>query len=141
MECPPDLQVLASLDRIVSSSATLTQRWRADWGDDPQEERLAYAECGTIADYLIELSATEPPPADLAVVSQAIDDEYQTVNAEVLNWLQVGVLECIQHRASSRHRRGSQPVTAGEVKTHLGPLAQRSWEKLDDVWGASVDDI
>jgi hypothetical protein len=36
---------------------------------------------------------------------------------------------------------GEVSVTASDVKAHLGPLSQASWEALDESWGNSVDDL
>jgi hypothetical protein len=138
-EMPGNLEAeTAALDRIVNSSPHLAARWAADWGSDP--DRNPYVEAMTVSHLVLD-AAIAGDREEIATVSDAIEQEFQTADPGVLNFLQIGIIESIQHHASAGSDIDRHGVTPGTIRALLGPHAQVSWADLDRFWGNSVDDV
>jgi hypothetical protein len=112
--------------------------WAADWGDDP--DRNPYVEAMTVSHLLLD-AAIAGDFDEIATVSDAIEQEFQTEEPGVLNFLQVGIIESTQHHACGGTDIDRQGVTPGTIRALLGPHGQASWADLDREWGNSVDDV
>jgi len=132
----PD-EVLGFIDHLRERFPDFDRRWHSDQLGGG--ERLAYVEAGTLAMYLADLMEFDPESDALRSLSQEIEKAFASELDK--DWLVVGLLESIQNMVANDHIDGSRSITPGDVKRHLGPLAQAGWATLDESWGNSVDDM
>ena len=132
-----------AIDGLLSATPGLAAAWAAEWDDDIADgpERNLWIESGTIASYMIQLAATSERSPELNSIVAALELLFDLEIAGLDNWMQIGLIESLQHIASNEHLRGTQAVSAGAVRARLGPKAQASWDALTRQWGNSVDNL
>jgi hypothetical protein len=134
---PDHDEYVSVMDSVLAASPVLRKSWEGEY--ESGDERLPWIEGGVVARFLARMVQDDPSSRDLKNVSNAIEAAFASDCDN--GFLQIAIIEAIQNVTSNMHDRAMISVTAGDVKAHLGPLSQASWEALDEAWGNSVDDI
>jgi hypothetical protein len=134
---PGQERYVAAMDAVLASSLTLLASWEDQYRD--ADERLPWVEGGAIARFMAQMVQDDPHSPELQSVCDAIEAAFASDVDD--GFLQIALIEALQNVTSNRHIAGEITVTAADVKAHLGPLSQASWEALNESWGNSVDNL